>query len=203
MNQNPFKQQQRAIDKSKRTIDREREKMERERKKNLDEFKKMAQNGNYAGAKMMAKDIVRIKNQTNNMDKFSGQLKGLSMKVQTANSLNTMSNAIENSAQAMNKVNQNINIENLQNKGREMIKQNEKLEMKANMIDEVMDNMYDDDDDEEINDLYQQVLKDAGFNVAKQFPNISKKPVQQQQKNIDFKTFKSGDNELDDLLKHL
>ena len=97
---NPFKSQQRAIDKSRRTIEREREKMERQRKKNLEEFKKMAQNGNQMGAKMMAKDIVRLQNQSNNVGKVSGQLKGLSMKVQNANSLNTMSNAIQNSAQA-------------------------------------------------------------------------------------------------------
>ena len=67
MNPNPFKSQQRAIDKSRRTIDREREKMETQRKKNLDEFKKMAQNGNQAGAKMMAKDIVRLQNQSKNI----------------------------------------------------------------------------------------------------------------------------------------
>ena len=202
MNPNPFKSQQRAIDKSRRTIDREREKMERQRKKNLEEFKKMAQNGNQAGAKMMAKDIVRLQNQSKNVEKFSGQLKGISMKVQNANSLNTISNAIENSAQAMNIVNQNLDMKNLQNKGRDMIKQNAKLEMKSDMINDAMDNMYDDDEDE-TNELYQQVLKDAGFDVAQQFPNIVKKPVYQQQNNIDLKNFKSGDNELDDLLKQL
>ena len=202
MNPNPFKSQQRAIDKSRRTIDREREKMERQRKKNLDEFKKMAQNGNQAGAKMMAKDIVRLQNQSKNVEKFSGQLKGISMKVQNANSLNTISNAIENSAQAMNIVNQNLDMKNLQNKGRDMIKQNAKLEMKSDMINDAMDNIYDDDEDE-TNELYQQVLKDVGFDVAQQFPNIVKKPVYQQQNNIDLKNFKSGDNELDDLLKQL
>ena len=167
---NPFKSQQRAIDKSRRTIEREREKMERQRKKNLEEFKKMAQNGNQMGAKMMAKDIVRLQNQSNNVGKVSGQLKGLSMKVQNANSLNTMSNAIQNSAQAMNIVNQNLNINNLQNQGREMIKQNEKLNMKTDMINDVMDNLYDVNEDE-IDELYQQVLREAGFNVAQQFPN--------------------------------
>ncbi len=199
---NPFKSQQRAIDKSRRTIEREREKMERQRKKNLEEFKKMAQNGNQMGAKMMAKDIVRLQNQSNNVGKVSGQLKGLSMKVQNANSLNTMSNAIQNSAQAMNIVNQNLNINNLQNQGREMIKQNEKLNMKTDMINDVMDNLYDVNEDES-DELYQQVLREAGFNVAQQFPNSVKQPVYQQQNNIDIKNFKSGDNELDDLLKQL
>ena len=62
-----MKSEQRAIDKSRRTIEREKEKLDRQRMKNLEAFKKMAQSGNQAGAKMMAKDIVRMQNQSKNL----------------------------------------------------------------------------------------------------------------------------------------
>ena len=128
-----MKSEQRAIDKSRRTIEREKEKLDRQRMKNLEAFKKMAQSGNQAGAKMMAKDIVRMQNQSKNLEKISGQMNGMKMKVQNANSLNTINKALESSANAMNLANRNMNIGNLKNNEKNNMKLNDKLKMKNNM----------------------------------------------------------------------
>lgn len=197
-----MKSEQRAIDKSRRTIEREKEKLDRQRMKNLEAFKKMAQSGNQAGAKMMAKDIVRMQNQSKNLEKISGQMSGMKMKVQNANSLNTINKALESSANAMNLANRNMNIGNLQNNAKNIMKLNEKLEMKSDMISDALDNLYD-DDEYESNQLYQQVLREAGYQINEELPGSVKQPIYQQQNKIDLKNFKSGDNELDDLLNQL
>ena len=197
-----MKSEQRAIDKSRRTIEREKEKLDRQRMKNLEAFKKMAQSGNQAGAKMMAKDIVRMQNQSKNLEKISGQMSGMKMKVQNANSLNTINKALESSANAMNLANRNMNIGNLQNNAKNIMKLNEKLEMKSDMISDALDNIYD-DDEYESNQLYQQVLREAGYQINEELPGSVKQPIYQQQNKIDLKNFKSGDNELDDLLNQL
>ena len=197
-----MKSEQRAIDKSRRTIEREKEKLDRQRMKNLEAFKKMAQSGNQAGAKMMAKDIVRMQNQSKNLEKISGQMNGMKMKVQNANSLNTINKALESSANAMNLANRNMNIGNLQNNAKNIMKLNDKLEMKSDMISDALDNLYD-DDEYESNQLYQQVLREAGYQINEELPGSVKQPIYQQQNNIDLKNFKSGDNELDDLLNQL
>ena len=197
-----MKSEQRAIDKSRRTIEREKEKLDRQRMKNLEAFKKMAQSGNQAGAKMMAKDIVRMQNQSKNLEKISGQMNGMKMKVQNANSLNTINKALESSANAMNLANRNMNIGNLQNNAKNIMKLNEKLEMKSDMISDALDNIYD-DDEYESNKLYQQVLREAGYQINEELPGSVKQPIYQQQNKIDLKNFKSGDNELDDLLNQL
>ncbi len=197
-----MKSEQRAIDKSRRTIEREKEKLDRQRMKNLEAFKKMAQSGNQAGAKMLAKDIVRMQNQSKNLEKISGQMNGMKMKVQNANSLNTINKALESSANAMNLANRNMNIGNLQNNAKNIMKLNDKLEMKSDMISDALDNLYD-DDEYESNQLYQQVLREAGYQINEELPGSVKQPIYQQQNKIDLKNFKSGDNELDDLLNQL
>ena len=197
-----MKSEQRAIDKSRRTIEREKEKLDRQRMKNLEAFKKMAQSGNQAGAKMMAKDIVRMQNQSKNLEKISGQMSGMKMKVQNANSLNSINKALESSANAMNLANRNMNIGNLQNNAKNIMKLNDKLEMKSDMISDALDNLYD-DDEYESNQLYQQVLREAGYQINEELPGSVKQPIYQQQNKIDLKNFKSGDNELDDLLNQL
>ena len=197
-----MKSEKRAIDKSRRTIEREKEKLDRQRMKNLEAFKKMAQSGNQAGAKMMAKDIVRMQNQSKNLEKISGQMSGMKMKVQNANSLNTINKALESSANAMNLANRNMNIGNLQNNAKNIMKLNEKLEMKSDMISDALDNIYD-DDEYESNKLYQQVLREAGYQINEELHGSVKQPIYRQQNKIDLKNFKSGDNELDDLLNQL
>jgi hypothetical protein len=74
--------------------------------------------------------------------------------------------------------------------------------MKSDMISDALDNLYD-DDEYESNQLYQQVLREAGYQINEELPGSVKQPIYQQQNKIDLKNFKSGDNELDDLLNQL
>ena len=74
--------------------------------------------------------------------------------------------------------------------------------MKTDMINDVMDNLYDVNEDES-DELYQQVLREAGYQINEELHGSVKQPIYRQQNKIDLKNFKSGDNELDDLLNQL
>ena len=73
--------QKRSVDRSRRVLEREAKKLERERKKMLAQIKKLAEKGQTAGAKMLAKDIVRAKNQQAKIEQAVGQLNAVSLRI--------------------------------------------------------------------------------------------------------------------------
>ena len=96
-----IKEQKRNVDRSKRALEREAKKLERERKKMLAQIKKMAEKGQTTGAKMLAKDIVRSKNQQAKLEQFVGQLNAVSLRIGSFSSLNELGDAMSNCAKAM------------------------------------------------------------------------------------------------------
>ena len=61
----------------------------------MQEIKKMALKGQHSGAKMMARDIVRMTTQINKLTEFSGQLTAVSMRIASISTLNELSDAME------------------------------------------------------------------------------------------------------------
>ena len=199
-----IKSQQRMIDKSRKGIEREKNKLQFQNKKDIEQIKKLALAGKHEEAKKLAQNINRQNNQIKNFDKISGQMKGMSSKVQQVNTYNKMGDAMESCSNALNFANQNINMDKIKMNSKNMMLQNEKLNMKGEMINDALDNIFNDEDEEETNEIYNNVLKEAGLDINAQLPNANQQNVNKyQQKNVDLNTFKSGDNELDNLLRQL
>ena len=201
---NQIRSQQRMIDKSRKGIEREKNKLQFQNKKDIEQIKKLALAGKHEEAKKLAQNINRQNNQIKNFDKISGQMKGMSSKVQQVNTYNKMGDAMESCSNAMNFANQNINLDKIKANSKNIMIQNEKLNMKNDLINDALDNVFNDEDEEETNEIYNNILKEAGLQIDSQLPSSNKQPVNKyQQKNVDLNTFKSGDNELDDLLRQL
>ena len=201
---NQIRNQKIMIDKSRKGIERERNKLQYQNKKEIEQIKKLALAGKHEEAKKLAQNINRQNNQIKNFDKISGQMKGMSSKVQQVNTYNKMGDAMESCSNALNFANQNINMDKIKMNSKNMILQNEKLNMKGEMINDALDNIFNDEDEEETNEIYNNVLKEAGLDINAQLPNANQQNVNKyQQKNVDLNTFKSGDNELDNLLRQL
>ena len=83
-----LRQQKRQIERTKRALNRKKNKLERHKKKMESEIKKLILNNQYLGAKMLAKEIVRINNQIKKITEFSFQLNTISFKISTFSSLN-------------------------------------------------------------------------------------------------------------------
>ena len=159
-----IREQKRSVDRSKRALEREAKKLERERKKMLAQIKKMAQKGQTTGAKMLAKDIVRSKNQQAKLEQFVGQLSAVSLRIGSCASLNELGDAMSNCAKAMTLVSSKLDTKKIAQMGKELAKQDMMLEMKSDMMSEVLDSL-DEGNEEEEDELYNQVLMEAGVNM--------------------------------------
>ena len=141
--------QKRSEDRSRRVLEREAKKLERERKK------------------MLAKDIVRAKNQQAKIEQAVGQLNAVSLRIGSCASLNELGDAMTNCAKAMSLVSSKLDAKKMAHMAKEMAKMDMQLEMKSDMMTEVLDSL-DDGNEEEEEELYNQVLMEAGVNTEKQ-----------------------------------
>ena len=161
-----IRDQKRQVDRSSRNLVREQKKLEREKKKMLVEIKKMATKGQTAGAKMLAKDIVRCTNQIKKIDQFVGQLKAVSMRITSCSTLNELGDAMSNAAKAMTLVSNKLDPKKMQQLAKIVAKEDFKLDMVSDMMGESMDTLGESmGNEEEEEELYNQVLAEAGVKV--------------------------------------
>ena len=199
-----IREQKRSVDRSKRSLEREAKKLERERKKMLAQIKKMAENGQTTGAKMLAKDIVRSKNQQAKLEQFIGQLNAVSLRIGSCASLNELGDAMNNCAKAMTLVSSKLDTKKLAQIGKTLAKQDMMLEMKSDMMSEVLDSL-DDETEEEGEELYNQVLMEAGVKMQDEMNvGIGGEKNKEEEKNKAMAdNVQSGVDDLDQMLKDL
>ena len=199
-----IREQKRSVDRSKRALEREKKKLEREHKKMLAQIKKMAEKGQTTGAKMLAKDIVRAKNQIAKLEQFIGQLSAVSLRIGSCASLNELGEAMNNCAKAMTLVSSKLDTKKLAQIGKTMAKQDMMLEMKSDMMSEVLDSL-DDETEEESDELYNQVLMEAGVNMQNEMDvGLGGEKNKEEEKNKPMaENVQSGVDDLDQMLKDL
>ena len=198
-----IKEQKRSVDRSKRSLEREAKKLERERKKMLTQIKKMAQKGQITGAKMLAKDIVRSKTQQAKLEQFVGQLNAVSMRIGSCASLNELGDAMSNCAKAMTLVSSKLDVKKIAQMGKEMAKQDMMLDMKSDMMSEVLDSL-DEGNEEEEEELYNQVLQEAGVNVQNEMDvGIGGNKLDVKDKPVTESNIQAGVDDLDQMLNEL
>ena len=160
-----IKMQQRSVERSARGLERQVKKLERDRKKMLVEIKKLAEKGQTEGAKSMAKDIVRTKKQKEKLEQFVGQLRAISLRIKSCSTLNELGDAMASCANAMTLVSAKLDPKKLQQLAKEIAKQDDLLDMKSDMISEALESL-DEGNEEEEEELYNQVLQEAGVHLA-------------------------------------
>ena len=205
-----IREQKRKVDHSKRNLEREKRKLEREKTKMLKEIKKMATKGQTAGAKMLAKDIVKATNQMKKLEQFIGQLTAVSFRISSCSSLNELGEAMNNAAKALTLVSNKLDTQKLNMLGKELSKENMKLGFKAEMISDVLEDIGESmDDEEQEEELYNQVLQEAGVKIGEEMVGsnkeklIEKKVNNGPQKQIVGIGATGVDDDLDAMLKSL
>eukprot|EP01113_Clastostelium_recurvatum_P013596 TRINITY_DN1723_c0_g1_i1.p1 TRINITY_DN1723_c0_g1~~TRINITY_DN1723_c0_g1_i1.p1 ORF type:complete len:236 (+),score=86.55 TRINITY_DN1723_c0_g1_i1:65-709(+) len=159
----------RAINKSKREIDRERTQMQQQEKKTIIEIKKCAKQGQIGAAKIMAKDLVRLRNQITKFYNMSTQLQAVGMRIQTLKSTQSMAEAMKGVTRAMMVMNKQMNLPAMQRIMMEFERQGEMMDMKEEMMNDTMDDaMEGDNDEEQSEEILSQVLDEIGINLSTQ-----------------------------------
>jgi hypothetical protein len=192
-----LRQQKRQIERTKRALNRKKNKLERHKKKMESEIKKLILNNQYLGAKMLAKEIVRINNQIKKITEFSFQLNTISFKISTFSSLNILNGVIEQVNNSINIINSKLDLGKLSNLSKTIFKENMNLNIKEDMINDILDNINEgNSDNEEEEKIYNNVLREVGFIIEDGFPNINKNDVKKKDDLID-------DDKIDNMLKSL
>ena len=173
-----LRQQKLQIERTKRALNRKKNKLERHKKKMESEIKKLILNNQYLGAKMLAKEIVRINNQIKKITEFSFQLNTISFKISTFSSLNILNDVIEQVNNSINIINSKLDLGKLSNLSKTIFKENMNLNIKEDMINDNLDNINEgNSDNEEEEKIYNNVLREVGFIIEDGFPNINKNDV--------------------------
>jgi len=169
-----LKKNQRALNKAMRELDRERAKMEQQEKKIIIDIKKMAKAGQMDAVKIMAKDLVRTRKAVKKFMLMKANIQAVSLKIQTLKSQNSMSEAMKGVTKAMMMMNKQMKLPEIQKIMQEFEKQSEIMDMKEEMINDVMDDAMEDEGDEEETDaIVTQVLDELGLQLGDQLAGVN------------------------------
>lgn len=156
-----------------RDLDRERSKMEQQEKKVIADIKKLAKDNQMDAVKIMAKDLVRTRRQVRKFMLMKANIQAVSLKIQTLKSQNTMAQAMKGVSKAMSNMNRQLNLPQIQQILHEFEKQSEIMDMKEEMINDVIDDAMEDEGDEEESDaVVAQVLDELGLQLNDQLSGL-------------------------------
>lgn len=97
----------------------------------------------------MAKDLVRTRKYEKKFMLMKANIQAVSLKIQTLRSQNTMAQAMRGVTKAMASMNRQMNMPQIQRILQEFEKQTEIMDMKEEMMNDVIDDAMGEDDDEE------------------------------------------------------
>lgn len=162
-----LRKNQRALTKAMRDLDRERSKMEQQEKKIIADIKKMAKMGQMDAVKVMAKDLVRTRRYVKKFIMMKAQIQAVSLKITTLKSQNAMAQAMKGVTKAMMSMNKQLQLPQIQQIMQEFEKQTEMMNMKEEMMNDVIDDAMEGEDDEEESDaIVSQVLDELGLQMT-------------------------------------
>merc|ERR1711953_470829 len=159
-----MRENQRLLQRAMRDLDRERANMEKQEKVIIADIKKMAKKNEMGTVKIMAKDLVRTRNTCKKFMVMRANIQGVSLKMTTIKSQHAMSEAMRGVTKAMGRMNKQMNLPQIQKIMQEFEKQSEVMDMKEEMMNDVMDDaMGGSDDEEESENLVNKVLDELGL----------------------------------------
>jgi charged multivesicular body protein 2A len=168
-----LRENQRTLNKAIRELDRERTKMEGHEKKLILDIKKMAKDNQIDSVKIMAKDLVRTRKYVKKFILMKANIQAVSLKIQTLKSQNAMASAMKGVTKALQSMNRQMNLPQIQKIMQEFEKQSEIMNMKEDMMNEVIDDaMGEEDDEEESEQIVNQVLDEIGVSLNEQISDL-------------------------------
>ncbi|KAK9918465.1 hypothetical protein WJX75_004255 [Coccomyxa subellipsoidea] len=174
---------QREITGGVRDLDRELLGIDREEKKLIKEIKEAARNGNEKGARALAKSLVRLRGQRTKVLASSAQLRGVRASIGTAAVTAKMGESMAKANEVMAAMGKTNDPAKIAQTMQQFQKENAKMEMGQEMMDDSLDGIWDDEDTEaETSDLMNQVLDEIGVDITAQMGSAPAKKAAVQQK---------------------
>merc|ERR1719284_509997 len=139
----------------------------------------MAKQGQMDAVKVMAKDLVRTRRYIKKFMLMRANIQAVSLKIQTLKSQSAMANAMKGVTKAMGSMNKQMKLPEIQKIMMEFEKQTEIMDMKEEMMSDVIDDAMGDEDDEEESDaIVTQVLDELGLQLTDNLAAVPGAPVE-------------------------
>ncbi|KAM8857823.1 charged multivesicular body protein 2Ba [Synchiropus picturatus] len=162
-----IREQSKELRGTQRQITRERAALEKQEKQMEAEIKKMAKSGNRDACKTLAKQLVHIRKQKNRTYAVSSKVTSMSTQTKMMNSQIKMAGAMSTTAKTMQAVNKRMDPQKTLKTLQEFQKENMKMGMTEDMINDTLDEMFEESgDEEESQDIVNQVLDEIGIEIS-------------------------------------
>uniref|UniRef100_A0A2P2K7P5 Uncharacterized protein MANES_13G036100 n=1 Tax=Rhizophora mucronata TaxID=61149 RepID=A0A2P2K7P5_RHIMU len=164
-----LRQSKREMQHATRGIEKEIGQLQSEEKKLIAEIKRTAKTGNEAATKILARQLVRLRQQITNLQGSRAQIRGLATHTQGMHAQSSVAAGLKGANKAMASMNKQMAPAKQMKVVREFQKQSAQMDMTTEMMSDAIDDAMDDDEaEEESEELTSQVLDEIGVDVASQ-----------------------------------
>lgn len=160
-----MKGQKREFKKTERTLDRDIRGQEREEAKLEAQIKSYAKKGDTATAKLLAKQLVKMRQTKQRTMVGKSQISGLAMNAQSMAATHTMVGAMGTATKAMGTMNKAMDPGKMNQVMQGFQQEQAKMEMTQEMMADAMDSIWDDDEDE-VDETVNAVLDEIAMDVT-------------------------------------
>uniref|UniRef100_A0AAY5KD96 Charged multivesicular body protein 2Ba n=1 Tax=Esox lucius TaxID=8010 RepID=A0AAY5KD96_ESOLU len=169
---NVIKEQTKELRGTQRQITRDRAALEKQEKQLEMEIKKMAKTGNKEACTILAKQLVQLRRQKNRTYAVSSKVTSMSTQTKLMNSQMKMAGAMGATTKTMQAVNKKMDPQKMQQTMQNFQKENMKMEMTEEMMNDTLDEIFDGSGDEEESDsIVNQVLDEIGIEISGKMVN--------------------------------
>nr|GMD15537.1 vacuolar protein sorting-associated protein 2 homolog 3-like [Ipomoea batatas] len=152
-----------------RGIEKEISALQSEEKKLVAEIKRTAKSGNEAATKILARQLVRLRQQIANLQGSRAQMRGIATHTQAIHAQTSVAAGMKGATKAMTAMNKQMAPAKQAKVIQDFQKQSAQMDMITEMMSDAIDDALDDDEaEEETDELTNQVLDEIGVDVASQ-----------------------------------
>ncbi|PIA36341.1 hypothetical protein AQUCO_03400320v1 [Aquilegia coerulea] len=152
-----------------RGIEKEIGALQLEEKKLVAEIKRTAKTGNEAATKILARQLVRLRQQIANLQGSRAQMRGIATHTQAMYANTAVSTGMKGASKAMAAMNKQMAPAKQAKVIQEFQRQSAQMDMTTEMMSDAIDDALDNDEaEEETDELTNQVLDEIGVDVASQ-----------------------------------
>lgn len=162
-----IREQKRAIDKSGMEIDREIRKLQNQEARLKIEIKQTARAGHADTARVQARSLVQTRAQIKKLSQMKATLQSVGVTIQTMSSQQAVAEAMKGCSRAMRRMNRQIDVQSMQKIMVDFERQTGIMEMKEEIMEDVMSDLNPDADleEEETDSIINQVFEEIGIDI--------------------------------------
>ncbi|KAK6164478.1 hypothetical protein DH2020_001342 [Rehmannia glutinosa] len=190
-----------------RGIEREIHTLQLEEKKLVAEIKRTAKTGNEGATKILARQLIRLRQQIANLQSSRAQMRGIATHTQAMSAQTSVAVGMKGASKAMASMNKQMAPAKQAKVIQEFQRQSAQMDMTTEMMSDAIDDALDNDEaEDETEELTNQVLDEIGVDVASQLTFCSNSftvVICSQRKIAGKNADNAGSSNIDELEKRL